>query len=66
MATVRDSIQTLVHLVLVGALLALLIFFTASRDIDRRNSSDGRYAPCEVITEHGVTEYLDTFEDRCN
>ena len=29
------------------------------------SSSDGRYAACGVVTEHGVTEYLDAYADRC-
>lgn len=27
--------------------------------------SDGRYYPCGVITEHGVTEHLDAYRERC-
>ena len=27
--------------------------------------SDGRYYPCGIITEHGVTEHLDAYQERC-
>ena len=27
--------------------------------------SDGRYYPCGVVTEHGVTEHLDAYQERC-
>lgn len=26
---------------------------------------DGRYYPCGLITEHGVTEHLDAYKERC-
>lgn len=28
-------------------------------------TSDGRYAPCGVVTEEGVTEFLDEYARRC-
>ncbi len=70
----KDRAVTLVVSVL--ALLSFSLLFVRACDYeyaerDRMNgvmlnpSSDGRYHTCGFVTEDGVTEYLDTYVERC-
>jgi hypothetical protein len=38
----------------------------AKHQFTPNTSSDGRYHTCGVITEDGVTEYLNAYKERCH
>lgn len=48
------------------ALICFLTLLVADELPDMSpTSSDGRYHECGLVTEHGVTEYLDAYFARC-
>lgn len=47
------------------ALAACATFAYAAAPPAAPSISDGRYYPCGLVTEHGVTEHLDAYRERC-
>lgn len=50
---------------LVLAAVAVTALSSACHPLLPTSPGDGRYYPCGVVTEHGVTEYLDAYRERC-
>lgn len=63
---VLDTLSAVVLAVCVVAFFGYMAWFSSRADeAVEKYSHDGRYHPCDVISEEGVTTNLEAFWERC-
>ena len=66
----RSHVGTVIAAIEGALLVAVIVLIAVMSDrastLAEDSFTDGRYAPCGVVTEQGVTEHLDAYAARCH